>query len=78
MYPFQIALRAKLVECIGPVFGPILGLFFGQEILYNCHHQEIIYAWAQNAPKLELPGDVAFRIAGDTKINWLVLQVNTI
>ena len=36
----------------------------------------IIYAWAQNAPKLKLPKDVAFRVGGpDSGIDWLVLQV---
>jgi peptidylglycine monooxygenase len=36
----------------------------------------IIYAWAQNAPKLHLPKDVAFRVSGpDSGIDWLVLQV---
>ena len=35
----------------------------------------IIYAWAQNAPKLSLPKDVAFRVGGDSGIDWLVLQV---
>jgi len=38
----------------------------------------IIYAWAQNAPKLKLPKDVAFRVGGpDSGIDWLVLQVLT-
>ncbi len=36
----------------------------------------IVYAWAQNAPKLQLPKDVAFRVGGpDSGIDWLVLQV---
>ena len=36
----------------------------------------ILYAWAQNAPKLHLPNDVAFRVSGpDSGIDWLVLQV---
>jgi hypothetical protein len=36
----------------------------------------VIYAWAQNAPKFNLPKDVAFRVAGpDSGIDWLVLQV---
>ena len=36
----------------------------------------IIYAWAQNAPKLKLPKDVAFRVGGpDSGIDYLVLQV---
>jgi peptidylglycine monooxygenase len=40
-------------------------------------HQEIIYAWAQNAPDLTLPEDVAFRVGGpDSDIDWLVLQVH--
>jgi hypothetical protein len=37
----------------------------------------VLYAWAQNAPKLHLPKDVAFRVGGpDSGIDWLVLQVN--
>lgn len=35
----------------------------------------IMYAWAQNAPKFHLPKDVAFRVGGDTGIDWIVLQV---
>ena len=36
----------------------------------------VIYAWAQNAPKFQLPKDVAFRVAGpESGIDWLVLQV---
>ena len=30
----------------------------------------------KNFFQLELPPDVAFRISGDTKIQWLVLQVH--
>ena len=37
----------------------------------------VLYACAQNAPKLHLPKDVAFRVGGpDSGIDWLVLQVN--
>jgi peptidylglycine monooxygenase len=36
----------------------------------------IIYAWAQNAPKLHLPKDVGFRVGGEgSNVVWLVLQV---
>jgi len=56
------------------------------KIFYVIHHisalnpcgsgSQIIYAWAQNAPKLKLPKDVAFRVGGpDSGIDWLVLQV---
>ena len=39
----------------------------------------IIYAWAQNAPKLQLPNDVAFRVGGpDSGVDWLVLQVRNV
>ncbi len=31
--------------------------------------------WAQNAPKFHLPKDVAFRVGGESGIDWLVLQV---
>jgi len=39
--------------------------------------QQIIYAWAKNAPKLDLPPDVGFKVGGpDTDIKFLVLQVH--
>ncbi|ODN06475.1 Peptidylglycine alpha-hydroxylating monooxygenase [Orchesella cincta] len=37
---------------------------------------QIIYAWARDAPDLELPKDVAFEVGGDSKIQYLVLQVH--
>ncbi|XP_069748524.1 peptidyl-glycine alpha-amidating monooxygenase B isoform X3 [Narcine bancroftii] len=37
---------------------------------------EIMYAWARNAPPTKLPPDVAFRVGGNTGINYLVLQVH--
>lgn len=37
---------------------------------------QVIYAWAMDAPKLELPPDVAFRIGKGTSIKYLVLQVH--
>ncbi|CAF1561509.1 unnamed protein product [Rotaria magnacalcarata] len=36
----------------------------------------IIYAWAMDAEKTELPKDVAFKIGGSTPIKYLVLQVH--
>ncbi|UJR07751.1 hypothetical protein I4U23_012035 [Adineta vaga] len=36
----------------------------------------IIYAWAMDADKTELPKDVAFKIGGSTSIKYLVLQVH--
>ena len=39
--------------------------------------QQIIYAWAKNAPQLRLPKDVGFKVGGrDSKIKYLVLQVH--
>lgn len=38
--------------------------------------QGIIYAWALDAPELTLPKDVAFKIGGNTKAKYLVLQVH--
>ena len=36
----------------------------------------VVYAWAQNAPKLHLPNDVAFKVGGEgSKVDYLVLQV---
>lgn len=37
---------------------------------------EIIYAWAMDAPKLQLPEGVGFMVGGGTDINYLVLQVH--
>uniref|UniRef100_A0A0K0DFW3 peptidylglycine monooxygenase n=1 Tax=Angiostrongylus cantonensis TaxID=6313 RepID=A0A0K0DFW3_ANGCA len=36
----------------------------------------ILYAWAKNAPELHLPKGVAFRVGGDSGINYLVMQVH--
>jgi len=36
----------------------------------------IIYAWALDADKTELPKDVAFKVGGSTSIKYLVLQVH--
>ena len=37
---------------------------------------QVIYAWAKNAPKLVLPEEVAFKIGGQTEVQYLVLQVH--
>ena len=36
---------------------------------------QIIYAWAMDAPKLDLPDGVGFRVGADSTIKYLVLQV---
>lgn len=36
---------------------------------------QIIYAWALDAPRLELPKGIGFKIGGDSGVNFLVLQV---
>jgi len=38
--------------------------------------QKILYAWARNAPKLDLPPDVGFKVGGDGDVKYLVLQVH--
>jgi peptidylglycine monooxygenase len=38
--------------------------------------QSIIYAWALDAEKLTLPKDVAFKLGGKTRLNYLILQVH--
>merc|ERR1712020_673962 len=39
--------------------------------------QQVVYAWALQAPELELPENVGFRVGGpDSEIDWLVLQVH--
>lgn len=37
---------------------------------------EIIYAWARDAPALELPKGVGFRVGGGTRNQYLILQVH--
>ncbi|XP_041463852.1 peptidylglycine alpha-hydroxylating monooxygenase-like [Lytechinus variegatus] len=37
---------------------------------------QILYAWAMDAPPLELPKDIGFGVGGDTGIDYLVLQVH--
>ncbi|XP_013188764.1 peptidylglycine alpha-hydroxylating monooxygenase [Amyelois transitella] len=37
---------------------------------------QIVYAWARNAPSLQLPQDVGFLIGRDSPIKYLVLQVH--
>ena len=37
---------------------------------------QIIYAWAMDAPALELPDGVGFRVGAGTDIKYLVLQVH--
>lgn len=38
--------------------------------------QQIIYAWARDAPELDLPNGVGFKVGGDSPIQYLVLQVH--
>ena len=53
------------LKLCGPA--PALIIFLGQEI---------IYAWARNAPKLELPPAVGFKVGGPrSDVKFLVLQV---
>jgi peptidylglycine monooxygenase len=37
---------------------------------------QIIYAWAMDAPKMELPEGVGFRVGADSNVKYLVLQVH--
>ena len=36
----------------------------------------MLYAWARNAPKLDLPEGVGFKVGGGGNIKYLVLQVH--
>lgn len=38
--------------------------------------QQIIYAWARDAPKLALPDGVGFKVGKDSPIKYIVLQVH--
>ncbi|XP_013149632.1 PREDICTED: peptidylglycine alpha-hydroxylating monooxygenase [Papilio polytes] len=37
---------------------------------------QIVYAWARDAPSLQLPTDVGFLVGGDSPIQYMVLQVH--
>ncbi|XP_035211350.1 peptidylglycine alpha-hydroxylating monooxygenase-like isoform X2 [Stegodyphus dumicola] len=37
---------------------------------------QVIYAWAKDAPPLELPNEVGFKVGNSSGINYLVLQVH--
>ncbi|KAJ8287329.1 hypothetical protein GJAV_G00050290 [Gymnothorax javanicus] len=37
---------------------------------------KIIYAWARNAPPTKLPRDVGFKVGGDSRITYFVLQIH--
>jgi len=37
---------------------------------------QVIYAWGMDAPELQLPDDVGFRVGADSSIKYLVLQVH--
>ncbi|XP_075166835.1 peptidylglycine-alpha-hydroxylating monooxygenase [Haematobia irritans] len=39
-------------------------------------HSQILYAWARDAPKLELPEGVGFKVGSDSPIKYIVLQVH--
>lgn len=39
-------------------------------------NSQIIYAWARDAPKLNLPEGVGFKIGADSPIKYIVLQVH--
>ena len=49
----------------------------GMELHQPCKAgNQIIYAWAHDAPELTLPVDTGFRMGKDTPIKYLVLQVH--
>jgi len=37
---------------------------------------QVVYAWAGDAPQLDLPEDVGYKVGGDSGVEWLVLQVH--
>ena len=49
----------------------------GMELHQPCKSgNQIIYAWAMDAPELTLPPDTGFRMGKHTQIKYLVLQVH--
>ncbi len=48
-------------------------------LIYDEHifiRSQVIYAWARDAPALDLPDGVAFEVGGNTAIQYIVLQVH--
>lgn len=50
----------------------------GYAIAPACDEGTVIYSWTHQAAPLHLPPGVAYRIAGDSDINYLVLQAHYI
>jgi len=49
----------------------------GEEYSSPCAEgSEIIYAWAMDAPPLELPEGVGFKVGKDSPIKYIVLQMH--
>ncbi|XP_016403920.1 peptidyl-glycine alpha-amidating monooxygenase isoform X3 [Sinocyclocheilus rhinocerous] len=48
----------------------------GKELGTCLDQAKIMYAWARNAPPTKLPKDVGFKVGGDTRINYFVLQIH--
>ncbi|XP_073685191.1 peptidylglycine alpha-amidating monooxygenase isoform X1 [Garra rufa] len=48
----------------------------GKELGMCRDQAKIMYAWARNAPPTKLPKDVGFKVGGDTRINYFVLQIH--
>lgn len=45
-------------------------------VFFFFHDSQIIYAWARDAPKLELPDGVGFKVGSSSPIKYIVLQVH--
>ena len=49
----------------------------GMEVAGPCDgNSRVVYAWAMDAPALELPEGVGFKVGAGSDINYLVLQVH--
>ncbi len=49
----------------------------GMEVAGPCDgNSRVVYAWAMDAPALELPKGVGFKVGAGSDINYLVLQVH--
>ncbi|XP_012271466.1 peptidylglycine alpha-hydroxylating monooxygenase [Orussus abietinus] len=49
---------------------------FGETASPCAEGSEILYAWARDAPRLNLPDGVGFKVGGKSQIKYLVLQVH--
>ena len=49
---------------------------FWHDCIEKCQNEQLLYVWDKNIESINLPNDVAFKIFGDSTINYLKLQIH--